>query len=178
MEDFNIKDIVNTLTGADEDGNARAFSTLQHQKLYIDGDDIDTEVIDEAITNFAVVGISVSQGMVTAALQFNSFDDVDFIRMHTVCKNYANREFGEQTELLALTLVDDETFENVVSMVVELVSFDGAEPIIRFIGNSDNTSAFIIEHEAEDDDEEFDDYYNDEYEYNENDEDYEDYEGD
>lgn len=172
MEDINIKDIVDTLTGADEDGNARAMSTLQHQKLYIVGDDIDTEIIDEAITNFAVVGISVSQGMVTAALQFDSFDDVDFIRMHTVCKNYANREFGEQTELLALTLVDDTTFENVVSMVVELVSFDGAEPIIRFMGNSDNTSAFIIEQDEDEDDDEFDDYYANEYFDDEDDEDY------
>jgi hypothetical protein len=74
--------------------------------------------------------------------------------------------------LLALTLVDDTTFENVVSMVVELVSFDGAEPIIRFMGNSDNTSAFIIEQDEDEDDDEFDDYYANEYFDDEDDKDY------
>ena len=158
MEDFDIKDLVDTITGTDEEGNPKAFTTLQHQMLFISDEDIETEIIDEAITSFATVGVTVSEGMVTTLLKFNSFDDIDFIRMHTVCKNYENREFGERTELLVLTLIDDETYKNVISMVVELVSFDGAEPIIRLMANSDNTRAFQVDAEEEDFiDDEFDD---------------------
>lgn len=162
MEDFNLKDLVDTITGTNEDGNPKSFSTLQHQMLFITEEDIEPEVIDEAITTFANVGITVSDGLVTAILKFNSFDDIDFIRMHAVCKNYENREFGERTELLALTLIDNETHSNFITMIVELVSFDGAEPIIRFMGSSDNTRAFILDDsDIEIDEDEYDDDYED-----------------
>jgi hypothetical protein len=157
MEDFDIKELVDTITGNDEEGLPKAFSSLQHQMLFIDDEDIEPEIIDEASTAYATAGITVSDGMATAILKFQSFDDIDFIRMHAVCKNFENREFGERTELLVLTLVDNETYSNFVSMVVHLVSFDGAEPIIRFMASSNNTRAFTID-DLDVDDEDYDDY--------------------
>lgn len=172
MEDFNIKDLVDTMTGTDENGNPKAMVTLQHQMLFLGDDDIETEIIDETMTSYAVLGLNVSGGMTTALLKFNSFDDIDFIRMHTVCKNYETREFGERTEMLVLTMIDLETYTNVVSMVVELVSFDGAEPIVRLMANSDNTRAFMVDPEDVDP-AEFDEDLDEDYIYL--DEDFEDY---
>lgn len=159
MEQIELKDVLEAITGTNEDGSSKALATLQHQvELGVDEDGMPViEAADQANALYAIANIIVSRGKITAVLEFDSFDDDEYVMFRGLLKDYEKGNFAEGNHYLVLTLADDETANIFISMFVDMVCFDGVDPIIRLMGDADDASYYTLPYLEDDEDDWYED---------------------
>ena len=158
-EQIELRKAVEAITGKNENGRPKAIVTLQHQIVHsIDDDGVPTITVeDQANTMFAVASVVVSNGKVTMLLDFDSFEDDDYVRFRGLLKEYERGDTTYGNHLLVMTLADEDTASIFISMIVDLICFDGADPTIKLLGDAEQARYYAITSNDDDDVEEIDD---------------------
>lgn len=144
MEKKMLEEILGTITGVSEENGPKAVVSLQHQVVYdMDENGKPLIVVDEEESvSYSVVGLAVSNGYTTIYVRFDDYEDDEYLRFKRLIKNYENRERDNKTHLLVLTMADQKTLSNFVTSVAMMVTFDGVEPVVKFVGKSAETTVY------------------------------------
>ena len=160
LEQIELKKAVNALTGKNDEGRPKAVIALQHQVEY-GTDESGTPLIaveDQANTMFAVANMIVSNGKLTILLDFDSFDDDDYMRFRGLLKEYERGDTTNGNHILVLTLADEDSASIFTSMIVDLVCFDGVDPTIKLQGEANQAKYYsLTDDEDVETEEEFED---------------------
>lgn len=139
-------EIIKSITGRNENGSLKAACALQEQKLEKTENGIEVSLVNEASTTFAVAGIAVEDDKIKATLTFESFEDIDYIRMCQVIKDNDEREVDENC-ILVLSMTDVATLQNYVILPITMVALDGVNPVVRLVGNANDARVYSVPEE-------------------------------
>jgi hypothetical protein len=125
------------LEGRDDFGESKAVSVLQNVVFYQDVDGkVNPSILDQAESTSAVAQFAVTNGRAVICLEFESFDDMEYLRFQRVCQDFTNGAHPSEggTTCLSLTLAQAGDYDYFMTApFVMTYVMDGKKPMIKFL---------------------------------------------
>jgi hypothetical protein len=149
--DKNPLNFIKAFEGLGETGEPKAIAVLQNQTYTMALEGASTpRVHDQAATAYATLKFAIYNGLLSATLIFEDFEDEDYLRFKSVC-THMTMDVGESGEAsdglehhLVLTITDKVSHDYFMTCFLLTYAFDGIKPSVTFVCKLDDAIMYQL----------------------------------